>query len=52
MIQPFVEIEDSLPCSQEPATGPYHEPHEFNPHLQIILQSTLAPLVVCLQVMD
>jgi hypothetical protein len=28
---PFMEQEGSLSCSQEPATGPYREPHEFNP---------------------
>jgi hypothetical protein len=27
-----MEPEDSLPCSQEPATGPYTEPDESNPH--------------------
>jgi hypothetical protein len=28
---PFIEPEASLPCSQEPATGPI-EPDESNPH--------------------
>jgi len=28
-----MEPEGSLPCSQEPTTGPYHEPDASNPHL-------------------
>jgi len=30
---PFIESEGSLPCSQEPTTGPYPEPHASIPHL-------------------
>jgi hypothetical protein len=26
----------SLPCSQEPATGSYHEPDESSPHLHTL----------------
>jgi hypothetical protein len=27
-----MEPEGSIPCSQEPSTGPYLEPHQSNPH--------------------
>jgi hypothetical protein len=29
-----MDAEGSLPCSQEPATCPYPEPNESNPHSQ------------------
>jgi hypothetical protein len=31
-VQHAVELEGSLPCSHEPAKGPYSEPHESSPH--------------------
>jgi hypothetical protein len=34
--QHFMEPEGSLPCSQEPSTGPYSEPDQFNPYHHIL----------------
>jgi hypothetical protein len=31
-----MEPEGSLPCSQQPATCPYPEPNESNPHPQTL----------------
>jgi hypothetical protein len=31
-----METDSSLPCSQQPATGPYAEPDESIPHLRIL----------------
>lgn len=43
-VSAFMKPEASLPCSQEPATGPCCEPHEYSPHshhsFNIILPST------------
>jgi len=38
-----MESEGSLPCSQEPTTGAYPEPHAFSPHLLTLfpLRSTV-----------
>jgi hypothetical protein len=34
-----MEPEGSLPCSQDPSTGPYPEPDQYNPyHIFLSLQ--------------
>lgn len=43
----FVETEDSLPCSEEPTTGPYPQPvHIVTPHLKIKFNITLISWVL------
>jgi hypothetical protein len=48
-----MEPEGSIPCSQEPSTGPYPEPYQSNPihsipsylskiHFNIVLSGTLS----------
>jgi hypothetical protein len=32
LVKPFMEPEGSLPCSQQPATGPCPEPDDSSPH--------------------
>jgi hypothetical protein len=39
--QHFIEPEGSMPCSQEPSTGPYPEPYQSNPLHPISLRSIL-----------
>jgi hypothetical protein len=34
--QHFIEPGGSLPCSQEPSTGPYPEPDQSNPYHSIL----------------
>jgi hypothetical protein len=40
-----MEHEDSLPCSQEPATGPYSKPDESSPQLHIVFSKI--PFIIC-----
>jgi hypothetical protein len=47
-----MEPESSLPCTQEPATGPYPEPDEASPHVQSVslrcIQILSSHLCLCL----
>jgi hypothetical protein len=36
----FIDSEDTLPCSQDPATWPYYEPFKSSPHSQKICNNT------------
>jgi len=38
-IPPFMELEDSLPCSQDSVTRPYPELDESSPHLPTLFPS-------------
>jgi hypothetical protein len=40
--QDFMEPERSLPCSQEPSTGPHSEPDQSNPSHPISLISIIS----------
>jgi hypothetical protein len=44
----FMEPQGSLPCSQKPATGPYPEADETNPHppINIFLRPILIYLAI------
>jgi hypothetical protein len=35
---PFIDLEGSLPSSQETATGPYPEPTESSPYPRIVVK--------------
>jgi hypothetical protein len=45
--QYFMEPESSLPCSREPSTDPYHEPHQSNLSLRSILISLILHALLC-----
>jgi hypothetical protein len=39
--QSSMETEVSLPCSQEPSTGPFPEPHKSSPYQSILFQISI-----------
>jgi hypothetical protein len=41
IVRHFMELELSLPCAQEPSTGPYPEPDQSNPSHSISVRSIL-----------
>jgi hypothetical protein len=45
-----METEGSLSCSQEPSTGPYHEPDQSNPHYPILSYLSYDPFYYWLTV--
>jgi hypothetical protein len=44
--QDFMEPEGSLPCSQEPSTGPYSEPDQPNPYIHFLSLRSLSKVSV------
>jgi hypothetical protein len=42
-----MEPEGSLPCSQEPSTGPYPEPNQSNPYCVVLPVNTSNNFVGC-----
>jgi hypothetical protein len=44
-----MDPEGSLPCSQEPSTGSYLEPHQSNPYHPIF---SLSPFIINFQLED
>jgi hypothetical protein len=41
-----MESEVSLPCSQQPATGPYPGPYDSSPHLPILFTEVHVNIIV------
>jgi hypothetical protein len=46
----LMEPEGSLPCSQEPSTGPYPEPDQSTPHYPILSQNINLTIIFYLRV--